>query len=103
MRLKELRINKKLTQEELSKEILIGRVNYNRYELEQVKPPIETLIKLADFYKVSVDYILGHDTNFINIDDLNLLQRNLIKKIIKCDDLTCTRLDAYLSGMLDNK
>ncbi len=54
-KLKELRIQQNLTQEMLSDLLGISRVNYTRYENDKVRPDYETLIKIADFYDVSLD------------------------------------------------
>ena len=54
-KLKELRIASGLTQEQLSQIIGISRVNYTRYETGKVRPDYETLIKIADYYDVSLD------------------------------------------------
>lgn len=54
-KLKELRIQQNLTQETLSNLLGISRVNYTRYENDKVRPDYETLIKIADFYDVSLD------------------------------------------------
>ena len=57
--LKELRKNCGLTQAELAEKLGISRVNYTRYETDKVKPDYDTLIKLADFFDVSLDEIFG--------------------------------------------
>lgn len=54
-KLKELRQVEKLTQQQLADKLEIGRVNYTRYETGAVRPDYETLIKLADFYDISLD------------------------------------------------
>lgn len=54
-KLKELRKNEHLTQQELSDKLGISRVNYTRYETDAVRPDYETLLLLADFYNVSLD------------------------------------------------
>ena len=56
-KLKELRLSNNLTQEKLSNLLEISRVNYTRYENDKVRPDYETLIKLADFYDISLDEI----------------------------------------------
>lgn len=61
-KLKELRISEGLTQQELSVRLGISRVNYTRYETDKVRPDYETLIKLADFYNVSLDEIFDRST-----------------------------------------
>lgn len=54
-KLKELRLGEGLTQQKLAEILQISRVNYTRYETNAVRPDYETLIKLADFYDVSLD------------------------------------------------
>lgn len=61
-KLKELRISEGLTQQELSVRLGISRVNYTRYETDKVRLDYETLIKLADFYNVSLDEIFDRNT-----------------------------------------
>ena len=58
MKLKELREEKKITQEELAKILKIEQNTYSNYEKEKTQPKLETLIKIADFYNVSLDYLL---------------------------------------------
>lgn len=57
--LKELRKNKGITQEELSKLLNISRGAYAKYETGANIPPAPNIKKLADFYGVSADYLLG--------------------------------------------
>lgn len=66
-RIKNLREDQDLTQEYLSKYLKINRVVYNRYENGIREIPINLLIKIADFYNVSIDYIVGR-TNLKNIN-----------------------------------
>ena len=54
-KLKELRKSFNLTQEEFAKKIGVSRVNYTRYETGKVRPDYETVIKIADFYEISLD------------------------------------------------
>ena len=57
-RLKDLREDNDLTQKQLSNFLKISQVAYSYYELNRRSIPIEILIKLADFYETSIDYIL---------------------------------------------
>lgn len=57
-RLRELRKDRKLTQTEISKLLNISQITYSQYERNARKPDMETLIKLADFFKVSLDYLM---------------------------------------------
>ena len=58
-RLKELRIDKDLTQEEIAKILNTTKQYYYRYEKGKHPLPIEHLKTLCLFYHVSADYILG--------------------------------------------
>ena len=57
-RIKDLREDKDLTQQELSKFLNISQVAYSYYELNKRNIPLELLSKLADFYNTSVNYLI---------------------------------------------
>lgn len=57
--LRNLREDHDLTQKQVADYLHISQTNYSKYELGKVNIPIEVFIKLADFYHVSVDYLLG--------------------------------------------
>lgn len=61
MRLKELRIARKLYQKDLADVLQVDRTTYVKYETGDSEPPLASLIVLADFYGVSLDYIAGRD------------------------------------------
>ncbi len=58
-RIRDLREDHDLTQTELAKILNCSQQVYSNYELGQRDIPTDILIKLANFYKVSTDYILG--------------------------------------------
>ena len=58
-RLKDLRKSRGETQENLSKYLGITAQAYPKYEYGLRKPSLETTAKLADYFGVSVDYLLG--------------------------------------------
>ena len=57
-RLKELRKSKKLTQVALQMQTGIEQALLSKFENGERTPPTETLFLLAEFYNVSIDYIL---------------------------------------------
>lgn len=61
MRLKELRLQKGVTQQEVAREIGCSANNYARYEREEREPDCATLKQLSKFFGVSIDYILYND------------------------------------------
>lgn len=48
-----------MTQDELAQKLQISRSALSLYELDRREPNVETLIKLADFFSISSDYLLG--------------------------------------------
>ena len=64
-RLYDLRTDNDLTQQQVADYLLCNRQVYARYERGLREIPVSMLIKLADLYKTSVDYILGR-TDEIN-------------------------------------
>ncbi len=60
-RLKELRKAEKLTQRDMAEKLNIVQPSYIRYENGTAEPSQETLIKIAEIFDVSVDYLLGRN------------------------------------------
>lgn len=58
-RLKDLRTDYEIKQDELAKKLGVSQKVYSNYEIGERKLPIEILIALASHYKTSTDYILG--------------------------------------------
>jgi len=61
-RLRALRERKGLTQGEAAKKMGIVRTTYSNYEAGNREPDNDTLKKFAEFFEVSIDYLLGNDT-----------------------------------------
>ena len=61
MRLIELRKNKNLRQEDVAKILCMSQSTYQHYENGRAEPNIESLKKLADYYNVSLDYLVGRE------------------------------------------
>ena len=58
-RLRDLREDSDLTQTALAKMLGMSQTGYSKYETGENDVPTQILIKLADFYGTSVDYLLG--------------------------------------------
>ena len=54
-KLKQLRQENCLTQEQLAQKIGVSRVNYNRYENGKVLPDYDVIVTIADYYDISLD------------------------------------------------
>ncbi len=58
-RIEDLRVDHDLTQQQVADILGCQREVYRRYEKGTRTIPVEFLIKLAEYYKVSIDYIVG--------------------------------------------
>lgn len=57
--IKNLRVEKGLTQQKVADYLNIDRSNYSKYERGKLEPNVEMIVSLANFYDVSADYLLG--------------------------------------------
>ena len=62
-RLRDLREDKDLRQEDVAEYFVISQTVYSRYERGFQTIPVTHLLRLADFYGVTTDYILGRTNN----------------------------------------
>ena len=60
-RIRQLRISKKISQQKLGDIIGVTKVSISYYENNIRIPTIEVLIKIADYFETTVDYILGRE------------------------------------------
>lgn len=83
-KLKELRIERNITQKEIADYLECSPNVYSRYEIGARNPSYEILIRIADFYNVSTDYLLEHKAaeHFSLIDK----EYEFIKHYRKADD-----------------
>ena len=58
-RIRDLREDRDLNQTEVAKMLGMSQTGYSKYETGENDIPTSILIKLADFYSVSIDYLLG--------------------------------------------
>lgn len=58
--LKKLRAEHRVTQKQLADVISVSQQSINKYENHNIEPDIDTLIKIADYFNTSVDYLIGH-------------------------------------------
>lgn len=73
-RLKQLRIEANKTQDQVAKRTNITRATLSRYEKGEIEPPITTVIDLANFFNVSLDWLAGNS----DIKDPNINSHKLL-------------------------
>lgn len=58
-RVRDLREDRDITQKQMAEYLQIHQTTYSDYELGKLNIPADVLIKLAEFYGTSIDYIVG--------------------------------------------
>lgn len=107
--LKRLRTKKGLTSEELCSKIGIKGGSYRNYERDDRKPDYDTLVKLADFYDVTTDYLLGRPDakppeepldEFARKEHLKSLEKVFMKKYLALTEEQRDKVLDFLRGVL---
>ena len=103
MRIKDLREDKKESQQKLAMLLNVSQTMISRYELEQAYPDVEMLIKLAQHFGVSVDYLIGVSESKLPYTKSNLSEQEqqmlfLFKRLSKTQK---EKAMSYIEGMLE--
>lgn len=95
--LQQLRKSRGLTQDDLAEILGISLSSYQKYERDAISPSYETLCKIADFYHVTTDYLLGREPATDPFDMLQLPedQKSVMERFASFpDDVRAIILDA---------
>ena len=102
--LKKIRLLAEKTQAETAKELDVTQHTYSNYELGKTQPDMDTLVKLADFFKTTIDNLLGHEVPYLfDKSTLTQWQRVILELLPQMDDRLCEKTEAYICGHLDGK
>ena len=85
-RLREIRKKEGKTQKEVADNINMARSTYTFYETGKREPDFQTLIKLADYYVISLDYFADREAATFAENKLSLNEITLIKKYRALDE-----------------
>ena len=89
LRLKELRSKRKISQQKLAMDLSILQASISKYEKGIAEPDINMLIRMANYFHVTVDYLLGrtdetssYHSEMLSAEEINLLRecRNRIRR-----------------------
>jgi DNA-binding XRE family transcriptional regulator len=81
--IKELRLARGLNQVEFAKILGVSKQCVSNWENDNVMPSIEMLVKIADFFNVTTDYVLGRNENkYLDVSRLSDEQISHISLII---------------------
>ena len=95
--MKKIRESLQLTQVKVANDLKLSRQVYNFYENGKRNPDMQTLIKIADYYGVSIDYLLGR-TNVIKPENID--EDDLLSKINTADSETKASVEQFLNYLL---
>lgn len=101
-RIKELRESKHLSQQRLAIEMNVSQAMISKYELGQSEPDIQMIIKLANFFQVSTDYLLGFSDSKMYVAVINLTddEKNILCNYKRMDSIQKIKVEAYMKGLL---
>lgn len=103
--IKQLRKNKNMSQEELGKVFNISGPAVSKWETGQTEPDNELLKQIANYFGVSIDYLLGNISNNTEEEEIRILKNLLIRnKYMEADeDLTEVELENLIKMAKNNK
>ena len=82
-KVKQLRIARGISQVELAKALGVSKQSVSNWENDNILPSIEMLVKTAEYFSVSTDYMLGIDNReVIDVSGLDLTRISHIRQII---------------------
>lgn len=83
VRLKQLRLDKQLRQEQVARLVGVSKGAISAYETDIRQPSYDVLIRLANLYRVSVDYLLGRtDDRTLDISGLTAHEAVMISELV---------------------
>ena len=94
-RIRDLREDHDLTQRQVAQMLGMSQTGYSKYETGENDIPTAILIKLADFYDVSIDYLLKNRYNMVSEQFCSIIKGVFFLKEFKIPEATVSRLSVY--------
>lgn len=95
-RLRDLRLNKGLRQEQVAKLIGVNKNAISTYENDTRQPSFEILVRLANLYRVSTDYLLGQTSSrSVDLSGLSEQEAALVCELVE----TLTKKNEIINNM----
>ncbi len=109
-KIRELRLEKSLTQTELGEILGVNQTAIGKYERGELEPNCQNLIKLADLFECSIDYLIGRTDDFGNIsvpmnagEQLSPAEKKLLDNYRKLNSKGKYRVEAYMDVRLEEQ
>lgn len=102
--IKKLRNQRNILQTKLALDLNLTQEAISSYETERVTPSADILIKLADYFNTSIDYLLCRTPYNLPISDIkpnNIsdTEFQLLTKINKLSEIDIAKVEAYIDGL----
>lgn len=101
--IKKLRTERNLAQKDLAEKLNVEAYTVSDWEQGRCEPSIDMLIKIADYFGVTIDYLVNHKVDFYDYTKFSLAQLELINYIKNLNDKEVTRILGYVDAIADNK
>jgi len=96
IRLKQLRVDKHLRQEQVADLIGVTKSAISAYENDLRQPSFDVLLQLANLYRVSTDYLLGRtDTRSLDLSGLTAAEATLVTELVASMSARNKKLSQY--------
>ena len=100
--LRKLREERGFSQQKLAEQLDLSQQSICKYENNIAEPDIETLIRLADFFYTSVDYLVGHtDEKDLQAIELSNNELQHIKMFRRLSRTTQKSIDIIMADIVD--
>jgi len=112
--LKETRKIRKLTLERVAQKVGLSPNAISQYETSKREASYDTLKKLSQIYNVSIDYLLGNNTNSVAttvmpleqareifLNSLSIDQQEVISKVLTLTAYQLVRVQCYMTGLIE--
>jgi len=103
LKLRSLREGRKINQQKIAMDLQISQASISKYEIGSAEPDISTILRLAEYFNVSTDYLLGKSETKIPMTRSDLTDAEIDHLIIykSLSKSQKEKTDAYIRGILD--
>ena len=83
MKLKDILKAKGVSQTQLARDLNITQQTINSYTLNKSEPSIDTLCKIADYFHITLDELIGRDARLVNLASLDAKTREAVQAVLE--------------------
>ena len=97
VRLRQLRLDKRLRQDQVARLVGVSKGAISAYETDIRQPSYDVLIRLANLYRVSTDYLLGRtDDRMLDISGLSAHEAAMVSELVASMTAKNQRMEEYV-------